>query len=855
MSIEPVKSTFSKVRNLHLFPLELRNQNIWLIAANEEGLPEGKIPHVATDSGLLQRFSQHHKPMSFIEANVFHEKYGYDIGILISADDHTTVIDLDGKGVSESEYNKRLTYFKQIIDSAQCYAELSQSEKGFHIICKSEHLIANNFQKFGVEIYSYRNRFMVCTGNRVSVLNDAIYHDFKDSHNEALLKSNNPIEYRNELVSDLRDQLQSADVNFKENGIILCEVDPIKTNDEILNSIFESGLVDIFSDLLSFTVNTDYEKTKYPSGSEAALSAIGLICKFTDSNEQVRCIFRTLGLAQRDKYTKNNYHIDRCLTIARSEQDLSEVDTFIASAVSLYQKNQQEILDRRIAAESHILNEATNEDHVSNELQLVASEYEAEIEDFTDIDLPPGLAGDIAQFSLDSSPHKLKVAAIAASLASIGGLVGRQYRYKGSSLGNYFVVIGFSTMGKESASTTLSAIAKAIAVSGGDAFFSFDKLASGAGLRTLMSNAEYGSLCASFPEFALFIEQLKASKGNSNGAMAGMFSELLDLKTKDKKGSRYGATAHANKDNNRIGIEAPSFTFVGDCTPNFYEGISEEMLSSGFMSRLILLSDDNTFKKPFDRNAHLVTLSKETVSRLNMLVQQVTSKFKDDIFIPVELANPIVEREVDKLEEYLNLKFNKSHNEAYRQVYGRAFLKVMTIAASLAATENLGNPLITLTEFYWARNFIMRDIFITVDKLNKGEIGVSEENCKRRVSALFDKLLKHPKQRDKLAKGYAHVLDLGVLPRSLLSQRLQGNSFRIGQMSNTKTLEAVIDNMIKNGEIKVVGDEKKTILTNYTGRSVRGVCYASTDAYFDTTLNVVADWLKEAGRETLIQYL
>jgi hypothetical protein len=327
------------------------------------------------------------------------------------------------------------------------------------------------------------------------------------------------------------------------------------------------------------------------------------------------------------------------------------------------------------------------------------------------------------------------------------------------------------------------------------------------------------------------------------------------LKTKDKLGSRYGSSAHANVENNRGGIEAPSFTFVGDWTPNFYDGITEEMMSSGFMSRLILLSDETTFKKPYDRNAHLASLSKETVSRLNELVQQVTSKFKNNTPIPVEFADPSVEFEADKLEAYLNLKFNKSHNESYRQVYGRAFLKVMTIAASLAATENLGNPRIGLTEFYWARNFIMRDIFITVDKLNKGELGVSEENCKRRVSALFDKLTRQPKLRDKLAKVYSHVLDLGIVPRSLLSQRLQGNSFKIGGLSNTKTLEAIIDNMIKNGEIRVVSEEKKSILSAFTGRSIRGICYESTDSFFDNKYGEVEDWLKSIGKDSSIQFL
>ena len=851
------------IRNMDLLPTELKNEPIWLLAADDAGTPNGvddkgyslaKIPCIITDSGLLQRFSNNmgHKAMSYDFAMTYAKKYGYDIGILMTDANHYTVIDLDAKKLTDTDvFNKRMVVFTDIISKSDSYTEQSSSGEGYHIIVKSDILIARNFRQHGIEIYSYRERFMLCTGNKVSTDSSGIVNDFEAKTSVILNSVSTPIGYRESIINSIVTELGST---YEEHGIILVEEVPKKSDESIIDEILQSTFADSFLEISTYTVNTDYTATRYPSGSEASMNVISILCRFTDSNSQIRRMFLALEIAKRDKYTKNDYHIDRCLTIARSDQDLSQVNAFIQASVNLYQLSQKDILNRRIEAESKILDslEDYEDDGTIEDLTIIESEYEADIADFADIPIPHGLIGEIVQYSLDSSPLKLKVAAVAAALASISAIVGRQYRYRGSSLNNYFVVIGYSTMGKESASSTISAVAKALAANGGDAFFCFDKLASGQALPTLMRNAKFGSVTAMFPEFALLVEQLK--NGN-NSAMSGLKAELLDVFSKNKTHSRYGGSKHAKKEDEREGMESPAFTFVGDTTPDFYDGVTEEMASGGFMSRLILLSHDGTTKKMSDPYSHLVTLKKETIDGLNMLVQQVISKYNSNTFMDVGVTDPLVKVEVANLEEYLRLKFNKSKDEAHRQVFGRAFLKVMTVASLFAASYNLGNPTISMEDFIWARGLIMRDVFITVHKLNSGEIGVSEETCKRRVSSLFDKLLKNPKQRDKLAKGYAHVLDLGVMPRSLLSQRLQGNSFKIGQLSNTKTLEAVLDNMIKNGEIKVVTDDKKTILSNYTGRSVRGMCYESTEAYFDKPLDAVADWLKEVGKETLVQYL
>jgi hypothetical protein len=845
-SYDPIRAEEYPVRHLNLLPNELRNSQMWLISADNDGRPGGKRPYILTDSGKLQPYTKTagHQPMTYQVVNDFAMKYGYDIGIVMTSNDHYVVIDLDAKGLEGDGYTKRMELFAKIIHSADSYAELSKSGKGYHIIVKSDILVARNSQQHGIEVYSYRERFLLCTGNKVSVTADGtVINEFETAKMNTSL-----IPYREDIVNYIIDTIKP---DYAEEGIVLTESEPTKSNDSVIDEILQSHFSEQFMEIMTFSPTTDYTHTKYPSGSEACLNAIAILCRFTQSNEQVRTIFREFDIAKRDKYTKNNYHIDRCLTIARGEQDLTLINDFVEKACAAYAATQSAIIERRMTAEKEQLAHVNDFEEDSVDLSEVYAQYETDIDNFADIPHPHGLIGEISRFIEAAAPHKLRVASVGGALGIMSGIVGRQFRYNGSSLNHAFVIVANSTMGKESSVKGMSSVSKALASCEGDNFFCFEKVSSASALKTIMRESKYGSVVATFPEFAVLLEQIK--NGNDN-AMAGLKGELLDVLTKNSEDSFYGGSKHAKKEDHREGMEAPSFSFIGDCTPNFYEGITEEMNSSGFMSRLIVLTHEGTTKDYVDRQAHLVKLSKFVVDDLKLLVQQVTSKYNANTFIPI-VESPEVAIASVELEGYLKLKYNTAADDSHRQIYGRTYLKVMTIASLFAACENIGSPVITMQDFEWARTLIMRDVYITTRKLKNGEIGVSEETCKRRVASLITKLLTRPKDRDKLAKVYNHVLDLGIVPRSLLSQRLQGNSFKIGQLSNTKTLEAVIDNMIKNGDIKVVSDEKKHIVTQFTGRSIRGICYEECNELFNEPLRKVEEWLTEVGKAEMSKFL
>ena len=273
-----------------------------------------------------------------------------------------------------------------------------------------------------------------------------------------------------------------------------------------------------------------------------------------------------------------------------------------------------------------------------------------------------------------------------------------------------------------------------------------------------MTESAYTSVIATFPEFARLIDQIK--QGKDTGAMAGMYPELLDIFSKNSTESEYGGAIMAKTENNRPPVTAPSFSFVGDCTTDFYDGITEEMCSSGFMSRLLILENENPLKTISDSNAHLVELDKEIVEHLSLLIQQVKTKFNANIFIDVEYENAEVKDAAINLEKYLTAKYNKSKDESNKQLYGRTWLRVMTIASLFAVCENLGSPRISMKDFLWSQALVMKSVFNMANKLRNGEIGVSEQTCKQRTLALFERLTLNVKNKPRSSLTHFSMLVL-----------------------------------------------------------------------------------------------
>lgn len=839
---EPTKSPIEITANYTMIPDELKYERIWAIAADINAKPyslegKAKIPHCISVNDKLFKFNLSTQPMDFATAYDYHLNYGYNIGIILDDSTHYGVLDLDGKGVDEKEWERRSEQFSSIISGMDCYTELSLSERGYHVLFKIDANISKQCDLEGVAIYTHRRRFIVLTGNVVD--NATLQLTSIDGY-----VSDKPVPYRDTHVTQLMSKfgMDGGGVDIE-----LDEIESVVTDDDLLNHIMlDNSWSDIFTEMCSYTNQLIRSgSTKYPSSSEAVLAIIGALCKFTDSNEQVRRIFRTLPLSQHEsnKYVKNNVAIDRAIKKVRAEiAEDKKIDEGIAAyyegeiAKKKAEMNLFKLTESKMKLDNDLVASDIDDVEMDEVLQRVNEEYAELSESFSDIPPAHGLIGELMDFFYDRSPHKLREAAVAGALAVVSGIVGRQYRISGSALNNYFIVIAPSTMGKESASKGINYIADKTSDVDGNQFFCFDTVSSGQALRTIVRDVEFGSVTTVMSEFALLVNSLRSE--NKGSPQQKLYDELLDVFSKNDKTSVYGGSRHANAEHNRSAIKAPAFSIVGDCTDDLYEKITDAMCVGGFLSRFIFLQHKGRKKKLYDKNAHKVELDPDVIDELKRLIVQVKHLHERGNFVEIGIKDSKTQKILDDFEMYVTGRYNfydKSSDEVYRQLYGRAHLKILTIASLFAVCRSIGNPVIHEEDVIWARALVMRFIMDIELRINNGEIGNSEANCVKRVKTLMDRLLnKHARPRDTRTKKYKDLLNLGFIPHSLLTYYLSDDSFRIGQYTPSKTLDTCISILIRNGELRLMSDSEFGTLRK-TGKNFNSTYYCRIDPDDDVT--------------------
>jgi len=79
----------------------------------------------------------------------------------------------------------------------------------------------------------------------------------------------------------------------------------------------------------------------------------------------------------------------------------------------------------------------------------------APVQHVSPIEFPPGLLGDIARYSLAAAIRPVPEIALAAAIACMAGIVGRQYNISGTGLNQYILLLAKTGTGKESVQSSI----------------------------------------------------------------------------------------------------------------------------------------------------------------------------------------------------------------------------------------------------------------------------------------------------------------------------------------------------------------------------------------------------------------
>jgi hypothetical protein len=160
-------------------------------------------------------------------------------------------------------------------------------------------------------------------------------------------------------------------------------------------------------------------------------------------------------------------------------------------------------------------------------------------------------------------------------------------------------------------------------------------------------------------------------------------------------------------------------------------------------------------------------------------------------------------------------------DESQRQMWNRAELKALRIAALLAVGDHYVTPSINRGHIEWAITLVRQDIAMMTKRLEGGDVGHSDKSRERKLVHVLRTYItagsvpKSYKVPPKMHKD-------GLVPRSYLQVRTQNvASFHAHKLGANRALEEAINAAVQNGWLMEVKHDKVVEGYNFHGKTWR----------------------------------
>lgn len=787
-------------------PAELRERPQWLVAGPDKA-PLGITAQGTTFNGSVSEPSTW---CSFDVAARYAYAHGLQIGYVISKDDPFACIDLDwcdaesqqrkGKPIDPDDWSTQedANRYYFIMQTFASYTEKSVNGKGLHIWARGA--IGTGCRRDGVEVYS-EARFIICTGDRVA-------------------GTSPNIEERQQLL-DL--MVQDMRKGIAERAALKPLVELPEDPDDILCS--DAHIMELasgadnrhkFNELCAGR----WQQYGFPSQSEADLALMSMFTFYSNINSQCRRLFRMTELGKREKAVKNDKYLNFTLQLIRNRQaneQIGEQDRQSAENLLASLNAKQEAEHVPLHSVQHTTTPAPMP------LAVAAATLGSSAAPTNgELPFPPGLAGAIAEFIYGSAPRPVRQVAIVGALGLLAGICGKAWHIPQSGLNIYMILIARSGIGKEAMHSGISALIKATMLNCPQImkFVQFNDFASGPALvKFCAGNSSFVNVAG---EWGRKLKRLAVDDGTDT-AIGTLRTVMTNLYQKSGPQAIVGGIEYSNKDNNVEAVSGISFSMIGETTPStFYEALTESMMEDGFLSRFTIVEYDGD-RPDTNMNQNLVP-PKAVTDALGYIAQLASSingtagalNGRESVLVgrTAEAAELMwsFERECDD-----NIRGSK--DEAWRQMWNRASLKVMRIAALLGVADNCTHPCIQQYHVEWAIDLIRRDIAIMRKKLEQGDVGMGDHSRQRKLATVIKEYLTEP-----LGAGYKipeKMRAASIVPYSYLQIRTSRLSvFTRHRMGATASLGQAVREFLDAGYIMEV--DKGKAMTDY---GFRGKCF------------------------------
>lgn len=748
------------MRHIEFLPVEMRERPQWAIAGRDKrplrATPDGQLHNAKVD----EPSTWHH----FHDAVAIARQHGLNVGYILTEDDPFTCIDLDVKPNTTDEDKAR---FRSIIETMNSFTEVSVSGNGIHIWVRGK--IGRGARRDGVEIYS-QGRFIICTGNAINSF---------------------PIVDRQPLLDAMVSQMHRR----RELEPVLVEVPEAEDDWMIRKRAYEAANGDKFQALW----DGQWADLGYPSQSEADMALINILGFYTDSNAQVRRMFRTSNLGKREKAQRDDY-INRGLAQFRQEQQLEREQRALIN-LDQYKKTLEWQAYRAQIHANHVADEGTPQytlRYTPPPPNAPAPAPKPVVTDEPPVDWPPGFVGHLARYIYNTAPRPVREVAIVGALGLMAGICGKAWNVgeKLDGLNLYLIVIAPSGTGKNHMYRGIGMIKQQCMTTFRDfnQFIGEQEPASAEALIKLLHKMP--SAVHLYREIGKKLQRIGNLRDTHMNAMSGKILEAFDASA---KGASMSGIAYSDSDKNIGVLGSVNHSIIGETTPGVFEqAVSSGMKEDGMLSRFLVIRYGG--QRPQANRTETEPLDPDSVAWLAGLGARANEMLNNDYVHEIKFT-PEVSAALREFDAEADSRINDTENEAFRSLWTRALVYVQKIAALLAIGDNYIEPKITLEHVNYAMALVRKSASTSLQVLSEG--GGEDAGDPERMAVIRNLITRYIiEDLPKSQQRFEPLRMLNIIPQSLLLQKIQHKSvFKKHPLGSTRALELTCKAMVDIGEL------------------------------------------------------
>ncbi|WPH64651.1 DNA primase/helicase [Pseudomonas phage vB_PaeS_PA16c] len=750
-------------------PHEMRIYPQWVVWRYEDtdSKKPTKVPYSAK-TGHLASVTDPNTWAGFDECvNAMSSGWYAGIGFVLTENDPYSFIDLDDTKGDQTALDRQIKIFNEF----NSYAERSPSGSGLHIIVKGA--IPSGRRRSFIEVYSSL-RYMTMTGD--------VYR-------------NAPINDCNELLNVLWGQMGQGSVAVAHYAGL---AEAKETDEQVYNRAVAAANGDKFAELYA-----GKWEGMYASQSEADFALVDIIAFYTQNRAQISRMFRASGLGQRDKAKRDDYvsyMLNKCFDRMLPPVDVDGLRNKLDEAIA-----KKEAADRAAALSQN--SEATPHPKApAPNLNEVSKVYS----------VPPGLVGEIAQYIYAQAPRPVPEIALAGALGLVAGIVGRAYNISGTGLNQYVLLLAPTGTGKEAIASGIDKLMAQVirTVPAASDFIGPGEIASSQAIIKYMSRGPT-SFVSLVGEFGIYLQQMASV--NAPPHLTGLRRFLLDAYNKSGEGKVLRPSIYSDKDKNTAAVLAPSFTLLGESTPEkFYEGLHEGLISEGLLPRFTMIEYHG--ERPALNPGHLSAQpSFELIDRLSTLCAHalmLNSQHK-----AIHVQTDATARELfQQFDAHCDANINTSDREVRRHLWNRAHVKALKLAGIIAVGCNPYDPTITADVASWAINLVVADVRNLLARFDAGEIGIDNDETKQLakvISTVKDFVVSPwPDVAKYAGEGMSNLHSNRIVPYSYVQRRLAAVAvFRKDRIGASGAIKRALKTLCERGDLQEVS--RATLAKDY----------------------------------------